>query len=551
MPYTRDIGRYDPDGQDWFDPDKWSSIGEDFPIRHDRRHPISWERVGILRIGRNDGHIAVQYRVQACTGCERLFDVYANYSKASLGKLWPHVFGPGATGPMDIAPYDGESWMIWIVRRCGGLLRSGFLGAVMIGLLLFGSSFLAWLLPGRPMTGQGVSADLLASALTRGVATCGLIAFLIIAERYVHFMQTTDQFDDLLQVLEPGGIVHWRNFTLCRFVGVQSTQGRADSGNRPMPRLTQVDIVAGLSSSAILLAAWLLDISRGGPSGAAIGQQAATSWLWIDRSLELFFWLAFAHLLGAATWLAMNSAMYVLSGVRKIPMKLDPYRDFAQAQPLRVLQNFSIATMLAVFVTILTLTSVLLALPQGDHWLLSWMQWGLTLIFVGIGLGTRNSHFLALAIAYAAVSSALSDAVVYAPLFGRHLVLNWTVLLLGVFFTVLMVYQVLLADRITSELFASAKSRELGRIGREIETIQSELASLATPPDPKSKTSAGRQARQQLLLSFETLLRIRDHVANVRISPTLPKRIGQFAGPLLSSLVLPTLWDQILLWIQR
>src|SRR3990172_7143443 len=44
VPYTRDIGRFDPEGEEeWFTPKGWSPIGKDFLQR------LGWERIGILR----------------------------------------------------------------------------------------------------------------------------------------------------------------------------------------------------------------------------------------------------------------------------------------------------------------------------------------------------------------------------------------------------------------------------------------------------------------------------------------------------------------------
>ena len=117
VPYTRDVGRFDPEGEeDWFDPGKWSRIGKDY---------LSWlnyEKIGILRITQKN--INVQYRVQRCPECESLFDIYANYTEGlPITKIWPHLFERNPDNTDTIKLYYGESWPIWILRRLGKFAR--------------------------------------------------------------------------------------------------------------------------------------------------------------------------------------------------------------------------------------------------------------------------------------------------------------------------------------------------------------------------------------------------------------------------------------------
>ena len=57
LPYTRDVGRFDPKSEDdWFDVGGWSRIGKDY------LKAIAWERIGILRVTRPG--IDIRYRVQ-------------------------------------------------------------------------------------------------------------------------------------------------------------------------------------------------------------------------------------------------------------------------------------------------------------------------------------------------------------------------------------------------------------------------------------------------------------------------------------------------------
>jgi hypothetical protein len=94
MPYTRDVGKFDPDPDEKApndNPKYWSRIGKDF-LRF-----FLFQKIGILR--QTNKYLNVRYRVCRCVNanCERLFDVFLNYTIAPnqvpmrFADIWPHL----------------------------------------------------------------------------------------------------------------------------------------------------------------------------------------------------------------------------------------------------------------------------------------------------------------------------------------------------------------------------------------------------------------------------------------------------------------------------
>lgn len=402
VPYTRDIGRFDPKTEaEWFDPSKWSQIGQDYlkAFNYDKY-------VGILRASRPG--ILVWYRVQACPHCHKLFDVYANYTVDEAGNtiflkdLWPHIFTPDEQGAGGFEAYHAVSITLWGYHKLSNALHSGAWGAAAFALVLFALGSFPWLLPGHPPLEQHGLVNFWASILSHGIVAVFIAVMLVLLDRFLLNFSDINQLEKLLDLKIPGQAVHWRNFSLCRFVGVQR------AGHFPVP--TQSEILAGGLSVTSLLLIWagahLSGIEILELLGALVifsaglfvfsrlrhSKKELLSWVWLAllilllagllagmaiynrwtlfqgwKSLqticELAFWLIAAFFIGLGAFFGESSAEYVLKSIRRIPMNLTPYNDFEQEHTLRTIQNFSTRMMLALFLALLGIVAILLLVP--------------------------------------------------------------------------------------------------------------------------------------------------------------------------------------------
>lgn len=571
VPYTRDVGRFDPKNEDdWFNPKGWSRIGKDFlPL-------LSYEHIGILRTTRKG--INVQYRVQGCPSCKSLFDVYANYTpEIKFAALWPHLFEPLPNQPHAIKPYYGESWTIWILRRLGRLLKSNLLSAMLLGILLFGiGAFSYWLVIEK----DEVFLDNIGKLSIFFVASLVVVIIVTIQEKFIHYFETTHEFYDLFNVINrKKGITHWRNFTLCRYVGVQSP------GKTPLP--TQIDILAGAGGQILLLITWLvynyhratLVLSAGfllllvvfsylwgkyrdklhhekmlarvgymtGLLLLVIGFILSMSF-WVNLSLaeriealsgvfELVFWLIVAYVLGTAAWFALSIVVYVLNGLSRIPMNLSPYDRFARSHPLRILQRYSTALMLTLVIAILVILTILQTVVHID-WLLAWVQWSLALMFAAIGVSLGQGVYLGMTIIYMIISWLIPD----------FYIIDGKVLAMGAFFTGLIAYQIFVADNLLDSLLEKSRMTVLDDLMEQIKNAHIELSRISEQieiyDDEKhvlqAKTIARLQKqRQYILQSIESLLRLVEYVEQVSGDSHIMKRMIGLISPLITSLILP------------
>lgn len=583
MPYTRDVGQFDPKSRDeWFSPKGWTRIGKDY-LRW-----LSFERIGILRLSSQP--VDVRYRVQACKQCEKLFDVYANYtSDRSLNQIWPHLFGREQHDHHSIRPYFGVSWMMWLVRKIDDRLRSSFLGVVVVGLFLmvfgltsFGLAYhlsLFDLLSAPPSSFPSIEYRRLGLYVA---AALGVILILILEDRYLRYFESTRNFESLFQLTPEqikSGLVYWRNFTLARFVGVQPPG--------ELPKLTQVDVFAGGLAILLLVTVWgiyhpqeveilivmpilvLLNlviglrkstagISRSYRFGVLLSGAALlvlVGWRWwttpfdwhqhlVSSGLDLLFWCIVTYFLGTAAFISMNTALYVLQGISRIPMKINPLDQYAQAKPLRRLQAFSTQGLVVLFLTILILTFLLFDL-NSYAWLLEWMRWGVALIFTAIGFALRKGEYLGLALLYVVLSIFLNQII---PHSLTLLAVQVSMFTMGVFFTALVGFQIIRTDDCVNGVLIDSRDRALDKLLLKIQLIQEQLEGIDRALENQNGLASQeakylQEQRQAALVSIESLLRIRDRIVDAPVKTLRLQRIVEFLAPVLTSLFLPLISD--------
>lgn len=447
MPYTRDIGRFD-DG-------KWTRIGSDF-----FSSIVQWEQIGILRVPRGSG-IEVWYRVAKCPECEALFDVYADYTaEQGVAEFWPHLFGTDGTGV--IRSYYGHTATTALLARMTKLLSSPWPGAFLLALgLAFAGSvphLIGWAAGG--FAGQFLS-PLRITLYALGIL---ILAVLFVEfDRYVALMHSHSGFQELLDVRKADFTTFWKNFTLARFVGVQ-TPGKP-------PQVTQIDVLAGIPSAVILCCCWFAfqlgqagfstfdsflaaiicflcgyliasllcrrlalasiqstflpidgDRLKGGIIGLAVWGVASlgrlgltTSWQALLTSLsDLLFWAVVAFYIGIGIHFAFNTSTYIMRGVSRLPMRLSPLRHFREMELLEAIGALSFAALAAVLLLLIPLIigfSIPWSAPMrqeldGLWWVFQWADFGVTLLFAVLGIAISRT-MLAASLAYLALSTLL------------------------------------------------------------------------------------------------------------------------------------------------
>jgi hypothetical protein len=586
MPYTRDVGQFDPKSrEEWFSSRGWSRIGSDYLTW------LNFERIGILRLSAE--RIDVRYRVQVCKRCERFFDVYTNYTTGrKLGQIWPHLFEKEPNDDQAIRPYYGVSWMMWLVRKIDDKLRSSFLGVIAVGFFLIVLGLLSFGLAYHLSLFDLLSAQFghlpLVEYRRLGLyitAVLGVISILILEDRYLRYIESTRDFEKLFLLTADqikSGLVYWRNFTLARFVGVQ-TPGK-------LPKITQVDVFSGGLAILLLMIVWsvlhtqeieilvvipiliLLSLALGLRSqsvsnlrsgwlkvllisGSLFGILGLVVWRWISTTsnwhqqiissgLDLLFWCFVTYFLGTAAFLSMNTTLYVLQGISHIPMKINPLDHYAQAKPLRRLQAFSTQGLVVLFLIILVLTFLLYGLDSYS-WLLEWMRWGVALIFAAIGFALRKGEYLGLALLYMVLSIFLNQIISNS---FALLAVPVNMFTMGVFFTALVGFQIVRTDGCVNGVLADARDEAVAGLLLKIHSIQEQLEDIDRLLVHQQGTASEEGAilleqRKSALESIESLLRIKDRIFETPIKTLRLQRITEFLAPVLTSLILPLVSD--------
>lgn len=233
VPYSRDIGRFDPhDEAEERDPRAWSRVGRDY------FRLLSWEVYGILNMGRDFGAGQdVRYRVKRCHECGNLFDIYISLKPGSrFSQFWPHLFGRSTE--FGIEPYQGRSFLGWLAttrpRQTGGL------GLVPTMILL------ALLCVPFGFAGETEEVSRYVAILTALPMLVGIAVMLVLYERLIDSQHSVSTYVKILDVASPKWAVHWRNFVRSRIVGAQPSRG---------VRVTQIDM-PGIAATIVAAAAF-------------------------------------------------------------------------------------------------------------------------------------------------------------------------------------------------------------------------------------------------------------------------------------------------------
>jgi hypothetical protein len=587
VPYTRDVGRFDPKNDDEvFSKNGWSRIGKDYlPL-------LNWESIGILRIA--SPGLNIQYRVQKCSNCKNLFDVYANYSEEKLKIIWSHLFGMQDGHDEKLKPYSGNSTVTWAVRKLGKLFKIKAIGAIVFGAAILLISFLPFVFFHFEADSSTVT---LLSFISKTTTAIGVVVVLILIERYFSYISNSKEFRNLFDVKGDNEFIHWQNYTLSRFIGVQN-------GNH-FPRLTQSDYVVGILALLFLYLTWL--ISKFHLTGILIGSSmfialmlvmlvyfildkkyknkpslfwskliiglvvflpilfwAITSYIklnlpyrhdLISSLFDLLFWFVCIYVFGNAIWISMSTTTYIMKGISVIPLKLSPFNRFANITPLRKLHSYSSRLLLVVFMTLTFVLTIIIFYNQPEvvkqisssyanpFWIFKFLILVIGAIFIALGLGAKQFTFLYIT-AFYTIAILLFKNISFS--FYDYQI-NTQVLITALFFTSLLVFQFYSNESIIKRIMTRKKEQAIVDLSNRIEFLRKDLF---TKDKTEIKSHDETIEYRSSLAELEKLMTLVREIEEVIINANYLKEIAKFLAPVIISIateqVVPKLIEKLM-----
>lgn len=600
LPYTRDIGKFDPGpDDDIYSAERWSRIGKDYLSF------INFERFGILRITQKD--IDVQYRVQKCAKCGDLFDVFANYTKGkTLGQIWPHLFSRDVSSG-GFRSYKGENLIVRFVRSFGELVKSKFVGVFLFSLLIFILGWLPYFVMNQSLSCSDIGAlDFRLSGLIRyqlenlqnpnhtfeelslyncdsiltistfvlyAFASFGVMFLLMNFENYLSYLQNSADFDNLFCLKRPEvGVNFWKNYIASRFVGVQRIKDDSDveKGKTRQtifhtPQATQSDIFAGGISLSLALVSWVVDQNKSHQFTDAIMSGNLSIALFFIA--ELIVWLVIIYFLSISIFLSLSLTSYVLNGVRKIPMTVNPYDNFSSSKPLKTLEAYAVNIMLVTFIVILLVLSMSQMILRIE-WILAWFKLALAMLFIAVGLGSSRNEYIVGAVLYllflgilyyhtplniASLNLEVCQGVVYQMSAGGYIcpiqdsaglipIIDLSVLILGFFLTGALAFQLYSADQYINNLLIKSKFVAIATQKKQLDILQKNLDDLNNKiikfHGRDNDLNDYQSQRYSILSSIDTTIKIIDHLGKIEIKRNPFSNSAKALAPLVTSLVL-------------
>jgi len=577
LPYTRDIGRFDPKKGEMHG--YWSEIGRDF-----FSEVLGYERIGILRWFPG---IRVFYRVCRCPSCHHLFDVYANCTPGlTLDKIWPHLFAPSDIRNVVVGDF------IKNLRR-SMLVTSTFLIFSFVPRFMEATDFYSFV-----SQNWGV-------VFVRVLGFFVYIAVNLLLSRMIEMISCDTRFERLFQIRDCNGLNYWRNYTVCRFIGVHQVGSTGFS---------HVSIIAGYSSVFVLFLIFLsqlvaeyhrmgdfvffeifwfvvigflvgsvvqnlrrekitkqrlcncsisslvkvfFPIRKYGVFGFILGLGVWTFFIAfpligqrtllnnVDDIFALIFWSILAYSLGVGTWGIMETVLYILRGVRRIPMHIDPHDGY---ESLAVLDGFALKSsmgMSILFFFVILITSIPVFVPYDPQiaWIVAWVQIGLFGLHLAIALalgGLARVFLFLLTLIFFII------LMVIGLLEGRvDLYSNLNISLIG--FMLVAVFFFHTRESIGHLRALREKSREvwISYYEDEIKNIENQIIERFV--NPKTREGINIHEFIALVQSLETLLSLRRTVVEAPVSPlaNVYQRTAAIFGLLVASIA-PALVEAIL-----
>jgi len=327
---------------------------------------------------------------------------------------------------------------------------------------------------------------------------------------------------------------------------------------------------------------WFFPIKGGGILVSIIGLFGSLIYLtkiyknqsavYISKELfELCFWIIISYYIGTGAWSILEIPVYILKGVEKIPMNLDPLDRYKNLAILERLGRASIIGMVTLFVLALSLSVCQVFAPTGQRsgWIVVWAQAafiGLYVVTAIILNGAPRMQLILKLIIYtllqiclwSATSQGLLTQILpslgYKPFGGPlHLYQYLSLALFGLFSSYIFYLQILEINNILKSLREKYKNQKLQLYRGLIDDIETQLHKVKNHSNQVEES----ENRQTLLESINTLINIIDKINIASVDKSGYRQMkGFFAitgvmSPFMSAIIIPIIINYLTQFIPK
>lgn len=485
LPYSRDIGRFD-NGQ-------WTKIGEDF------YKTINFDKIiGILRV--NNNHL-IYYKVAECPSCEYKFDVFANLTpNQKLSNIWPHLLEIDRENINSVREHNLKNSFLAFIDPIkyvldDSLLFTIFFLVIVLSIILIVPSFLA-------EKYDFFSSFFLKTFSLKFIGLFFIGIFIHNIYSYIKIFKKVENFTDLFKVTYKKGVVYWRNFTFCRFVGHQKT-GKIS--------ITQSELIAAVPSIIFVLAFWSVSKLINGFNFS------------LDIT-ELIFWILLIYCMSINIHYSFSTSRYVLITMLAIPNKINSEKKLYLFKPFWDVVNqlaYSIASVCTFLVLIFYVTDYLKIVgfsTRETDWLISAFGWSFitTLSLLSTLRGLRKLSIITAV--YAAALIILSSNVRFSWIDNRN-----AILFTGILLSMLMFAHYLWVRGYVDKALKKCKEDIRKNIIGEIVAIDEQLKDYSKKSNSGSEAAQGITSLLELKKDRQNSL---DHLDRDNTLKNLPKTVN-------------------------
>jgi hypothetical protein len=351
LPYARDVEIFDPD------PNAQGKTNSDLTkIGKDFFGIVNYESIGILHMERG---WEVYYCVARCPRCQRLIDVFANFTEGkSLSEMWPHLLAKGQSGDGPIIP--------WRPSGTWNKLSEDPFFVLLFFIMVYVGSLTPDIIPYFRQPIFDVDHFLAQTAvvcLVRGIVIISLLFLLSIRRNLIGLFRNISALSKLFDIKR--GLAYWSNFAVSRFIGYQKEGGFT---------VNAVKLIGGFSSVIILCVSWM---------SVRLGMTENYSLDIYSTATGLIFWLVVSYVFGVIVWNLSVVPAYIFRGIRNIPMKVNADGDITGFKVIERSVRYCISGIVILIISAIALSVLPIFLAQLAElrWAIIWAQSALILCF--------------------------------------------------------------------------------------------------------------------------------------------------------------------------
>ena len=292
-------------------------------------------------------------------------------------------------------------------------------------------------------------------------------------------------------------------------------------------------------------------------------------YLVVDAVFEVGFWAVVAYFVGVAVQFAFTTNLYIYFQMSRIPLRLHPLRRFQNMAPLYKMIN---ATTGALLITLFMLLGLLLlefipwpalglsltpsTVLGSTSWLFDWVNVGFVLMFAVLGiaasplfpagvviyfvllLGVLPALFARVPLCATVVAGSAAGTclelrqglqVLQIPVGSGSFAFMPSLVLQGAFVSLIVYFHMRRGIMLTQSLRQKAKNDLLAKYEQRI-------------VDLNDRITSGSNSDPDVIGELQKMFELRDYVLGIKVSEAgLLRRVADISGPLLFSIVLPTL----------